>query len=189
MDIHDKQSLTAYLAAGHRARYVFFWGHQESFGRGLVGDKSQVIGKSCFSQWYEAPFELGGNRYSTAEHYMMFQKARLFGDDPVAKKILLARTPGEAKALGREVSGFDEVLWQQHRVNIVIKGNLAKFGFHAGLREYLLNTGSRVLVEASPLDLVWGSGLAADHPDAGNPSCWRGQNLLGFALMGVRQRL
>lgn len=71
----------------------------------------------------------------------------------------------------------------------MVAGNLAKFGQHTDLREYLLGTGDRVLVEASPLDRVWGIGLAADDERAVSPDQWRGLNLLGFALMQVRETL
>ncbi|MFD2352846.1 NADAR family protein [Nonomuraea ferruginea] len=120
---------------------------------------------------------------------MMAHKALLFGDEVAAEKILAAAHPGEAKKLGRAVGGFDEETWAAHRYEIVVRGNLAKFGQHAELKEFLLTTGGRVLVEASPLDRVWGIGLAADDPAAASPATWRGLNLLGFALMDVRDAL
>jgi ribA/ribD-fused uncharacterized protein len=46
-----------------------------------------------------------------------------------------------------------------------------------------------VLVEASPRDRIWGIGMSAGHRDASRPSRWRGLNLLGFALMNVRDQL
>ncbi len=125
----------------------------------------------------------------TAEHYMMYAKAKLFGDEQAMERLLKASNPGEAKAIGRQVQGFDEEHWQQHRFGIVVTGNLAKFSYNADLQEYLLNTGNRVLVEASPVDRIWGIGMAADNPAAENPDRWKGDNLLGFALMQVREEL
>ena len=87
------------------------------------------------------------------------------------------------------IRGFDEQLWAQRRFDLVVTGNLAKFGQHVELRDFLLTTGSRVLVEASPVDRIWGIGLAADHEHAASPEHWRGLNLLGFALMEVRHQL
>ena len=84
---------------------------------------------------------------------------------------------------------FDEATWVAHRYDIVLAGTLAKFGQHDDLRAYLLGTGERVLVEASPVDRVWGVGLAADDPRAEDPTRWRGLNLLGFALMAARDAL
>ncbi|MHC3968565.1 NADAR family protein, partial [Pseudomonas aeruginosa] len=120
---------------------------------------------------------------------MMAAKARLFDDSRLLERILAARSPGEAKALGREVAGFDEARWNAERVGIVIEGNLGKFGQNASLKKYLLGTADRVLVEASPVDAIWGIGLAASDPLAAEPATWQGLNLLGFALMEVRRRL
>jgi ribA/ribD-fused uncharacterized protein len=127
--------------------------------------------------------------YPTAEHYMMAEKARLFGAKEACRAILAAGDPAVAKRLGRSVTGFDDELWSAKRVEIVVRGNMAKFSQHSGLKAFLLSTGDAVLVEASPTDKVWGIGLAEDHVDAGTPSRWPGLNLLGFALMLVRTTL
>ncbi|MDX8145743.1 NADAR family protein [Lentzea sp. BCCO 10_0061] len=162
-------------------KYLFFWGHQP--------ERDGSIGKGCLSQWWPCTFVVDGQEFASAEHYMMWRKALLFGDASVASRVLAARTPGEAKALGREVSGFSDSAWESTRLEIVVEGNLAKFGQDPALRSYLLGTGSRVLVEASPQDRVWGIGLVASDPRAQDPSSWLGLNLLGEALMEVRSRL
>lgn len=120
---------------------------------------------------------------------MMAEKARLFKDEESLDRVLVANHPNEAKQLGRKVAGFDKKLWERQRSEIVTTGNFAKFSQNPALKEFLLNTGDRVLVEASPVDRIWGIGLAADHIDAENPYKWKGLNLLGFALMEVRNRL
>lgn len=181
MDIRDREGLLEYVRSGGRAKYIFFWGHTPKAG--------EEVGKHVFSQWYEAPFTVGGVTYPTAEHWMMAEKARLFGDGQALERILAARTPGEAKKLGREVLGFDDDAWNAARWEIVVRGNEAKFGQNPELGTYLAATGDRVLVEASPVDRIWGIGLAGDDPKAENPEMWRGLNLLGFALMQVRARL
>lgn len=172
--------LLAALEAGAAPEYLYFWGHTGSPGH---------VGKECFSQWYPAPFTLDGHTYPTAEHYMMAEKARLFGDEATRAVILAARHPDEAKRLGRRIRPFDEARWLAARYDIVARGNAAKFGQHPALGEFLLGTAPRVLVEASPVDAIWGIGLAHDHPDAADPRTWRGLNLLGFALMEVRAQL
>ncbi|ARU56671.1 putative ABC transporter periplasmic component [Oleiphilus messinensis] len=177
--IRSNQALVAAIAAGQSFKYVFFWGHR----------KSSAVTKTCFSQWYEAPFQKEGVLYPTAEHFMMAAKAQLFGDSQTRERIFKAKTPGEAKRLGREVNGFDEAIWTAERFNLVVAGNMAKFSQHPELLSYLLGTGERVLVEASPLDKIWGIGLAADDPLASSPDVWPGLNLLGYALMEVRSRL
>jgi ribA/ribD-fused uncharacterized protein len=69
----------------------------------------------------------------------------------------------------------------------VIQGNLAKFSQNPLLERFLLETGTRVLVEAAPRDLIWGIGLGQNDPRAQDPATWQGLNLLGFALMEVRR--
>lgn len=161
--------------------YLFFWGH-------TPGQKG-VVDKSCFSQWFPAAFTVAGDTYATAEHWMMAEKARLFGNDDVRQRIIAARHPDEAKKLGRQVTGFDPVVWDAQKYELVVTGNYHKFSQHVPLRNYLLTTGDRVLVEASPVDAIWGIGLAASHPEALQPARWPGENLLGFALMEVRDQL
>lgn len=180
-DIRDLESLRQAARRGARLKYVFFWGHSSGRRNG--------IGKECLSQWYPSRFEVGGRSFPTAEHYMMYRKALLFGDHDAGERILRAPNPGAAKAAGRSVRGFEEALWVEHRVSIVLEANLAKFSQWPALREFLAGTGNRVLVEASPVDRIWGAGLAADDEHAANPLMWRGLNLLGFALMDVRGRL
>ena len=71
----------------------------------------------------------------------------------------------------------------------MVEGNVRKFAADPVLRDYLVGTGSRVLVEASPRDTVWGNGLTAGDERAADPAGWAGGNLLGFALMASRDRL
>lgn len=162
-------------------KFLFFWSHQ--------AERDDTVGKGCLSQWYPRTFEADGQEFPAAEHYMMWRKALLFDDTATARRILAARTPAEAKSLGRQVRNFVGDVWDSERVGIVVDGNLAKFGQHPELLSFLLSTGSRVLVEASPMDRVWGIGLAEDDPRAQDPARWRGLNLLGEALMEVRTRL
>jgi ribA/ribD-fused uncharacterized protein len=168
-------------AAGRRLKYVYFWGHEPR--------RDGRIGSSCLSQWWPAEFTVDGLVFPTAEHFMMHRKALLFGDGETAARILRARHPNEAKTLGREVRGYDDEVWAANRFDVVVAGNLAKFGQHALLGRYLLGTSDRVLVEASPLDRIWGIGLSADDERAASPGSWLGANLLGFVLMAVRERL
>ncbi|WP_236239741.1 NADAR family protein [Streptomyces sp. CC228A] len=169
------------VSRGEKVKFLHFWGHRpQPDGR---------IGASCLSQWWPAPFTVDGVRYATAEHWMMAAKARLFGDAEAERQALLAPNPAVAKRAGRLVRGFDEAVWKKERFGIVVAGSVHKFGQHADLRDYLLNTGRRVLVEASPVDRVWGIGLAADDERASDPARWRGLNLLGFALMDAREQL
>ena len=178
--MHDTQlleDLRARFNRGERLKYVFFFGHQHN----KVG-----VTAACFSQWYGAPFVVDGQRYPTAEHFMMAEKAALFGDQEARAQVLQAPNPGAAKALGRQVRGFDEAVWLNNRFSIVVRANEAKFAQNPELGEFLQKTGTRILVEASPVDSVWGIGLAQDDERVNDPNLWPGLNLLGFALMRVR---
>ncbi|MDQ2793171.1 MAG: NADAR family protein [Bacteroidota bacterium] len=169
------------LAQDARVKYLFFWGHQPS--------KDGVLTKSCLSQWWLADFVVAGLTYRSTEHWMMAEKARLFNDEAILGRILAAKSPAEAKKLGREIQGFTPEVWETHKVEIVTAGNQHKFSQNQELAKFLLSTNDRVLVEASPVDAIWGIGLAADSPAAANPAQWQGPNLLGFALMEVRDQL
>jgi ribA/ribD-fused uncharacterized protein len=179
--VRTTSQLLDLIGGGGRPKYLFFWGHRE--------EPDGSVGKGCFSQWWPVGFTVDGVTYPSAEHFMMTAKALLFGDAEMAEKIRAAPHPQEAKALGRKVRGFSEERWAQHRFDLVVAGNVAKFGQHPDLRDYLLATGDRVLVEASPLDRVWGIGMSAGDELATSPEHWRGLNLLGFALMEARHRL
>jgi ribA/ribD-fused uncharacterized protein len=145
--------------------------------------------KGPFSQFHPSRFSLNGRDYVCAEQYMHEQKARLFGDKAMAERILKADSPHEHKLMGGRVSNFESSVWDEHKVDIVTAGNLAKFGQNAGLRRRLLDTGDAVLAEANPKDFIWGIGLAEDDPAALDPFYWQGQNLLGQILMAVRSEL
>lgn len=142
------------------------------------------------SQWFEAaPFVHDGHSYATAEHWMMANKARLFGDAATLRKVLACAGPAEVRGLGRQVAGFDEDRWREHRFRIVAAGNLLKFTQHPVLGRQLRATGDAMLVEASPIDRVWGAGVAADDETVQAGGGWPGLNLLGEALMWVRSVL
>ncbi|MDT7581096.1 MAG: hypothetical protein QOK35_2360 [Pseudonocardiales bacterium] len=173
--------LQAAIAGGVRPDLLFFWGHRPR--------RDGSLGPSCLSQWWPVEVEVGGQRFASAEHWMMWNKARMFDDHDAARRVLEAATPAEAKKLGAQVRGFDPDAWEAERFAIVVAGNRAKFGQHPDLAGFLRETAPRVLVEASPVDRIWGIGLAADDVRASDPACWQGLNLLGFALMQVRDEL
>ena len=119
---------------------------------------------------------------------MMAKKSELF-DKEMIVKILETPSPSDVKKLGREIKNYDENIWVKNRFEIVKQGNLHKFSQHESLKHFLLNTTNTILVEASHVDTIWGIGMASDNKDANNPKLWQGLNLLGFALMDVRDEL
>ena len=176
-----KYDIKSIINTGQKNKFLFFWGHQEN--------KNNTISKSCLSQWYPVDFEVKGIVYKSAEHYMMAEKARLFKDEAVREKIIASKSPAAAKKLGRQVKNFDNVIWEENRYEIVKMGNYYKFLRNPEMAAFLLQTKNRILVEASPVDAIWGIGMAEDHENASNPSKWRGKNLLGFAMMSARDEL
>jgi ribA/ribD-fused uncharacterized protein len=153
---------------------------------------------NSFSQHYPctftAPSPVAGEAdqtYNSTEQYMMQHKALLFSDDTIAAQIMETSDPRVQKALGRKVRGFREDVWRAHRERIVEEGNWWKFrngrGAQGALRPLLLATAARELVEASPRDSIWGIGFAKADAEAFREK-W-GLNLLGKALMRVRERL
>jgi ribA/ribD-fused uncharacterized protein len=176
-----RESLAEHLAGGAEVEFQFFWGH--------ASRREGHIDSACLSQWFPCAFEVDGTPYATAEHFMMAEKARLFHDSEALVAVLAAPTPRDAKAAGRTVRGYDDTAWESARLEVVVRGNVAKFGQAPALRKFLAGTAPRVLVEASPRDRIWGIGMGSGNPDARNPARWRGRNLLGFALMDARDRL
>ncbi|MCB1143233.1 MAG: NADAR family protein [Leptospiraceae bacterium] len=164
-----------------RENFVFFWGHSPR--------KDGRLGPSSLSQWWMCRFEYDGFYYSSTEQWMMAQKALLFGDHNLHKEILNSQTPKIIKDLGRKVSGFQSDIWNEHKFDIVKKGNYLKFSQNVDLSRYLRSTRGKILVEASPFDSIWGIGLSQDVDEVYDPKLWKGKNLLGFALMEVRDEL
>lgn len=178
---YSLDSLQKDFQKGKRIKYLFFWGHQPS--------KDGSIIKTCLSQWWKADFTIDTDTYCCMEQYMMAEKARLFKDNEALGKIMKSNHPKQMKDLGRKVKNFDEDLWIKKRYSIILNGNYAKFIQNEDLREFLIKTKDRVLVEASPYDKIWGIGMAVDDQNIENPLFWKGSNLLGFALMEVRDEL
>jgi ribA/ribD-fused uncharacterized protein len=142
--------------------------------------------KGVFSQWHYTPFQLEGRQFVTAEQWMMHAKALLFGDHGMAEKIAVEDDPAVQKRLGQQVRDFDQNLWDQWKIEIVYRGNLAKFSQNEGAKRQLRNTREALLVEANPRDWIWGDGREINYPRGHSPAVWLGENLLGLILTKVR---
>lgn len=153
-------------------KYVFFW-------------------KSKLAQWNMQSFvDVNDIEYCCAEQYMMAEKARLFGDSETCQKIMSSKNPKDIQNFGRLVKNFNQGVWDAHKQIIVYQCNILKFSQNQDLLDLLLSTAGKTLVEASPIDRIWGIGLSEDEPDdiLNNPENWKGQNLLGYTLTMVRQK-
>lgn len=153
-------------------KYTFFWQTE-----------------SPFSQWHSSLFEVNGVRFKTAEHYMMWKKAMVFGDTDIAAEVIKSVHPRDTKALGRKVKGFDKDTWEQVCRTVVYEGNHAKFTQNEKLRKALMETGDTLLVEASPYDAIWGIGLKEADAKKIPAKDWPGTNWLGEVLTKLREDL
>lgn len=141
------------------------------------------------SNWYLSDFDLYGIRYTSMEQYMMYQKAMAFSDMRAAELILATNNVAEIKALGRSVKNYNDTIWNGLRQVIVYKGLVAKFSASIEMCDNLIKTGDAILAECAVKDRIWGIGLSMTDPRRYDMSQWRGQNLLGFALMAARETL
>ena len=141
------------------------------------------------SNWYLSNFKIGSTQFSSMEQYMMYQKAIVFNDTKSAKKILETTDVSKIKALGRKVSNYNDKYWNGVRQIIIYKGLLEKFSQNKDLKKRLLNTGNDILAECAVQDKIWGIGLSMKDVNRWDMEKWRGENLLGFALMMVREEL
>ena len=141
------------------------------------------------SNWYPSPFTVEKKNFSSMEQFMMYRKAICFGDEAVAKNILSTDDASQIKALGRQVKNYDEHIWNGIRQIVVYKGLLAKFLQNEDLKDRLKSTGEAILAECAVKDLIWGVGLSMKDPNRFDKTKWKGQNLLGYTLMMVREYL
>lgn len=143
--------------------------------------------KGPFSQWARSAFTVDGVEYTCAEQYMMHQKALIFGDTEKAQEIMDAGfNPRRHKDLGRQVKPFDPAKWNEVAKDVVYVGTHHKFKQNPELLKLLKDTKHTTLVEASPLDRIWGIGLAENDPRAKQRTTWLGTNWLGEILTEVR---
>ncbi len=155
----------------------------------LEHDNYHFFWNGPFSQWQHAEFELDKQIFVSAEQAMMYLKAQLFNDQAIAKQIMTTSDPGKQKALGRRVDGFKDSIWDENKEQVAFRINYAKFSQNKGLRRKLFQTGKKLLVEASPVDTIWGIGLDACTAAKTPERDWPGQNLLGKTLTLVRDLL
>ncbi len=141
------------------------------------------------SNWYISKFEVDGRAFSSMEQFMMYKKAICFGDEVVAELILKSDDVAYIKELGRTVSGYNENVWNGMRQLIVYDGLVAKFSQNEEFKEKLLQTRDALLAECAVHDRIWGIGLSMKDEKRFDISQWRGENLLGYALMMVRNKI
>ena len=141
------------------------------------------------SNWYMSDFTIGGISFTSMEQYMMYKKAVCFDDKEIAARILATDDVAEIKKLGRLVKGYNDNVWNGVRQITIYEGLLAKFSQNEELKNMLFSTGDAMLAECAVHDRIWGIGLSMTDPDRHDIRKWKGQNLLGYALMKTREKL
>ncbi len=141
------------------------------------------------SNWYRSDFTVAGMQFSSMEQFMMYKKAICFSDIKIAWKIQETSDVSKIKELGRQVSGYNENIWNGLRQITVYEGLLEKFSQNRVLCEKLKETKNTILAECAVKDRVWGIGLSMNDPRRLDIREWKGQNLLGYALMLVREKI
>ena len=157
--------------------------------RKVIGFHNPEEEYGYLSNWYLSDFVINGIKYTSMEQYMMYQKAVVFGDHKIAEQIMSISDVARIKALGRNVSKYKDSIWNGMRQILIYKGLVEKFRQNDELREALLGTGDSILAECAVQDKIWGIGLSMTDPNRGTIDQWKGQNLLGYALMLVRDEL
>jgi ribA/ribD-fused uncharacterized protein len=152
-------------------------------------EKFTLFWKSKLSQWHMVDFVVDGVKYNCAEQYMMSEKAKLFGDLEMYRKIMATKSPKEQQDYGRQVKNFDIDIWNENARKIVFRGNMARFTQNEEQKKHIMSTDGTTLVEASPYDRVWGIGLSKDDPASHCRDTWRGKNWLGEVLTLVREEI
>lgn len=155
----------------------------------IIGFHNPDEENGYLSNWYPSLFTIEGKEFSSMEQYMMYRKAICFHDTEIAAKIMETDDVALIKQLGRLVSGYNDHIWNGVRQIVVYEGLLAKFSQNEELKKKLLETNDAVLAECAVRDRIWGIGLSMTEPDRHDLVKWKGQNLLGYALMMVREKL
>lgn len=172
----DEKTFDLKMKDGTTKKALAFWGNE-----------------SPFSNFYPSEiklfFDLIEYKLNYSEQLFMIMKAVEFNDRNAVIDIINSTNPMQAKSLGRSVKSYDDSKWNKVRYSVMVGTLKEKFSQNDSLKQRLIATGDMILIEASPYDKIWGVGLKSHDGAIRDESKWRGQNLLGKALMEVRSRL
>lgn len=141
------------------------------------------------SNWYMSDFIEDGRLYTSVEQYLMYGKAVVFKDEEMQQAILATHDVSEIKQYGRQVKGYNETVWNGLRQLVLYRGLVLKFSQNEELRQKLIATGNKMLVECARTDKIFSCGISIKDPMRLDMSKWSGKNLLGFALIDLREQL
>jgi ribA/ribD-fused uncharacterized protein len=142
------------------------------------------------SNWIKSPFMYAGMNFESVLQFLMFHKVMLFGQRRLAHQIMSLTDPTEIKKIGNaKFDGYSDMQWDVTCEGIISRGLIAKFSQNQDMCRVLLGTGNRIIAFATPLDEMWGTGIAINNPEACNVFKWTGKNRLGKVLMQTRELL
>lgn len=154
------------------------------------GNYTFFFGRDCpLSNFYSSPFFYNGYHYNCGEQYLQHQKAKAFGDEVTAGKIMTTENPQVQKSLGKQVVGFNKKEWTDAAPQLIQPGIAQKFAQNEKLKDVLLKTGDTILVECSASDHFWGIGLSMKDKQRADVNSWQGANHMGKILTEVRSSL
>ena len=155
-----------------------------------ITDTHIYFWNGIYSQWSRSPFMENNIEYPNAEFYMMYHKARVFNATDIQKKMIeVKNNPKAVKALGRQIKNFSDSVWDKHKMEVVERASFLKFTQNPDLLRQMINDKDKILVEASPVDKIWGIGLHYNDDKVLDESKWNGQNLLGKCIMKARNEI
>ena len=140
---------------------------------------SKVPEFKFMSNFFAAEINIDGKIWPATEHYYQAMKYPTMPN--YQEKIRLNKNPDMVKKMGRSKDGFRQD-WERVKNDVMYKALVAKFTQHEDLKEKLLATGDKVLVEHTGRDKYWGDG-----GDGGNGT--KGQNIMGKLLVKVRNAI
>ena len=160
---------------GKRVDAVYFHKPEEPYG--------------FLSNWYLSDIEVDGQQFTSTEQYIMFRKCMILGDTDAAQQVMATNDPAEQQMIGQHAKCYNDAVWSGLCQVVAMRGLLAKFTQHDDLRQWLLSTGNAYLVECARTDRRWACGIGLKDDARHDITKWKGRNILGFALMEVRNQI
>lgn len=141
------------------------------------------------SNHYFSEFNVFGQQFYTMSQYMTYRKALILGDESRSRQILTITDPEILDNISSILSKRDTGIWAGQQQIVAYQGLISKFLQNETIAKPLLNTGNSLIGACMPSDCIWGIGLQIHDANARNMDAWKGQNLLGFTLMQVRNSI
>ena len=142
------------------------------------------------SNFYKCKFDYNNVTYTSSEQFIQVTKASLFPDNEgLVHRMMNTHEPLELKKLGSSVRNYDDGIWKERAIELLLPGLKRKFQQNPHCGAFLINTGNRLIVEASRSDTLFGIGQGLGSPTLLNRETHIGKNIQGNMLMSIRDDL